>query len=219
LTEVSRSLADIEWTGLNTFTALSQTVGQSDHCRFCSTRDTTWEGGGVVIGTIGSAGATLQTVVGTEGVSSYALTDGGATIAFVRKHDLHLFTVPIGGGPVTSVAEVATGINELLGVTCRSATCIVAVDPVMLSGSTCPGGAFACVGSGPRELRAVSLTTGAVQVVAASSGVISTPKFSPVSGDLVAQLDGVWGHLQTLSPLPLDPPVNSDLHIYQGLVP
>jgi len=42
---------------------------------------------------------------------------------------------------------------------------------------------------------------------------VVTPRISPTSGDVVAQVGGVWGHLQTVSS------AASNLHLYHGLIP
>jgi hypothetical protein len=72
---------------------------------------------------------------------------------------------------------------------------------------------------GPKELRAVSLRDGAIQVLRSlgtspAVPIIAVPKISPTSGDVVVQIGGVWGHLQTNSGAG-----SSDLHLYPAIVP
>ena len=50
-------------------------------------------------------------------------------------------------------------------------------------------------------------------MLVATSGIVATPRISPVTGDVVAQVGGAFGHLQTFSTS------GSDLHLFQGLVP
>ena len=97
--------------------------------------------------------------------------------------------------------------------------CVVADDAVALSYG---GGAtpiYAQILSGPKELVAVSLADGTVQVLRSFSEgpatpVISVPQIAPGAGDVVVQIGGTFGHLQTNTGVG-----NSDLHLYPALVP
>ena len=212
-------LADIHWTGPATFVVLGQSFTAFAHCKGCGAFDSTWTGGGVVLsGTITASGATVQPISGTSGASGYSLAEGGASVVFTRAHDRNLYKVPVGGGAATSVATVTTE-GELLGVSCKGSTCVVASDRVTLSSTT----AFAAIAmcdnsplppiSCPGELRTVSLATGTVQIVKTNPAIIATPQISPTSGDVVVQIGGGFGHLQT------EAAATSDLHLYPGLVP
>jgi hypothetical protein len=210
-------LADLAWTGPTTFIALAQDFSVFGHCRDCFLQDSLFFGEAVVRGTIGATGATLEAVTGTSGATSYSLAEDGASIVFTRRDDPHLFTVPAAGGTDTAFALVTPA--QLLGVSCKGSTCVVADDPVTLSAATLgsPPAIFPSIGVGPRELRSVSLTSGTIQSIlllgsAAATPVIATPQISPVTGDVVAQVGGGFGHLQTFSVS------GSDLHLYQSLV-
>jgi hypothetical protein len=206
-------LADINWTGPTTFIALAQDFSILAHCQYCGPVDSIFDGQAVVRGTIVGTGATLQAVPGTSGATSYSLAESGASIVFTLRDDRQLYKVAAVGGTATVVGVVSsTGGAELLGVSCRGSTCVVAVDPVTLSAPTVPMN-FGQINPGATELRAVSLTTGVVQVLRTTAGLVATPQVSPVSGDVVAQVGGAFGHLQTFTSS------GSDLHLYQGLVP
>lgn len=208
-------LADISWTGPTTFIALAQDFTVLAHCHSCGQVDSIFFGQAVVRGTTAETGATLQVVSGTTGATSYSLAESGASIVFTVRDDRRLFKMPAAGGTAAPVAIVSpNGGAQLLGVSCRGSTCVVAVDPVTLSGLT-PGGGiiFGQLNPGATELRAVSLTTGVVQVVRTPAALVATPQISPVTGDVVAQVGGAFGHLQTFTS------AGSDLHLYQRLVP
>ena len=204
-----RWLADIAWTGPTTFIALAQDFTVMGHCQNCIIDDSLFFGEAVVRGTIGAAGATLEAVTGTTGATSYSLAENGASIVFTRRDDLNLYKVPSGGGGETAVAVFG---QQLLGVSCKGSTCVVADDPVTLSAATSQGATFPSLGGGG-ELSAVALSSGQVQVLLNANGVLATPQISPVTGDVVAQVGGGFGHLQTFSVS------GSDLHLYQHLVP
>ena len=210
-------LADLAWTGPSTFIALAQDFSIFAHCKDCGLDDSLFIGEAVVRGTISASGAALEVVNGTTGASSYSLAQNGASIVFTRRDDPHLFQVAAIGGTDTAVAAVP-GAQQLLGVSCKASLCVVADDPVTLSAATGGGATFPSIVAGPRALHSVSLTTGTVQsILILGSGdatpIIATPQISPVTGDVVAQVGGGFGHLQTFSTS------GSDLHLYQGLVP
>ena len=72
----------------------------------------------------------------------------------------------------------------------------------------------------PMTLQSVSLTTGVATVLASDAGptaqVFASPKISPVSGDVVVQRGGVWGHLQTFATPGRG---NGHLFLMKGIVP
>jgi hypothetical protein len=72
---------------------------------------------------------------------------------------------------------------------------------------------FGVLNPGANVLRAVSLTTGFSQVIRSGSSLFATPIISPVSGDVIAQVGGLFGYLQTSTTS------GSDLHLYQGILP
>jgi hypothetical protein len=210
-------LADLAWTGPGTFIALAQDFTIFAHCKDCGIDDSLFIGEAVVRGTISASSAALELVSGTTGASSYSLAQNGASIVFTRRDDPRLFQVAASGGADTVVATVS-GAQQLLGVSCKESLCVVADDPVTLSSATGGGATFPNILPGPRELRSVSLTTGSVQTILvlgsdAAAPIIATPQISPVTGDVVAQVGGGFGHLQTFSTS------GSDLHLFQGLVP
>ena len=229
----------------NTFIALGQQFNSLPHCDACRCspcpRDSIWGDGGVVlIGAIVGNTAILQAVSGTDSATSYSIAENGTSIVFTRHHDLRLFKVPIGGGapappPVLrTVPDTGSLLSaELVGVSCKGITCIVASDGIFLtdaysapfqSGFGCPPPSNPCLifagFLGPMQLRSISLATGAVQVVqtgaAVPSQVYASPKISPVSGDVVVQRGGVWGHLQTYATPGRG---NGDLYLISGVVP
>lgn len=207
-------LADIRWTGPATFMALAQDLSIAAHCRFCGPEDTLFPGTAVVTGTIGAGSATLSAVAGTAGATGYSLAENGASIVFTLRDDRRLYKVPAGGGSAV-VAGVATPDNttQLLGVSCKGSTCVVAASSVTLTTVTGGSITFPVVGPDSAELRSVSLATGASQRLFASTGVVATPQISPATGDVVAQVGGLFGHAQTATT------AASDLHLFPGLMP
>lgn len=207
-------LADIQWTGPTSFIALAQDFSILGHCLNCGPVDSIFYGQAVVRGTIGDGTTTLQAVAGTEGATGFSFAESGASIVFIKRDDRRLYKVAAAGGTAT-VAGIVTpnGAAQLLGVSCRASTCVVAASSVTLSAVTATGVTFPGVGAGPNELRAVSLVTGVSQVVRGTPTIVATPRISPVTGDVVAQLGGLFGHLQSSTN------AGSDLHLYLGLVP
>jgi hypothetical protein len=244
-------LADIAWTGPGTFIALGQQLGTVPHCigfglsMQCPSRDSVWadSGGVVVTGTIVANRATLQAVAGTQGATAYSVAENGASVVFTLTHDLRLFKVPSSGGtPVptprpAALDTLARQTGELVGVSCKGATCIVAKDGVLLAGEywafNMKLGAivlqsFPAQFFSPRqtfELHNISLGDGTDQLLRqdTTNVVVVTPKISPISGDVVVQIGGGWGHLQTFATASTGnlfaTDGNSVLHLYKGLVP
>lgn len=211
-------LADVAWTGPNSFIALGQVFASFPHCGACFSADSVFINapGTVVVGTITGDHATLQPVTGTDGATAYSLAEGGASIVFVRRDDAKLYKVPVGGG--TAVATQTGAIPQLVGVSCKGAICLVAADALIFSNGDVGPPIFPSVATGPKELRSVPLAGGAPQVLrtlGASPAVpiIAVPKISPTSGDVVVQIGGVWGHLQTNTGVG-----SSDLHLYPAVV-
>jgi hypothetical protein len=217
-------LSDIMWTGPNTFMALGQEFGYLS-------RDSIFgsDGGIVMVGSITGSQVTLQAVAGTDSATGYSPAENGASIVYTRHHDLRLFKVPIGGGIPVPMPIIRTGADtaalitgELAGVSCKGPTCIVAHDGIFLTGGYF-GGCLAPICThlamfiNPMELHRVSLTSGTDEVIQSNGTLVyATPIISPVSGDVVVQLGGVWGHLQTHVTAGGG---NGELHLYQGLVP
>ncbi|MES1259694.1 MAG: hypothetical protein ABUL71_03800 [Gemmatimonadota bacterium] len=207
-------LADITWTGPTSFVALGQDFVPIGHCQFCAATDSTFPGVIVLRGSIVAGGLALTTVSGTAGASSYSLAEGGTSIAFTMRDDRRLYKVPLSGGAPVAVATVSlSGNAQLLGVSCKGTTCVVASDPVTLTNVNGNGIIFPSVGTGATELRAVSLASGVVQVLRTTAGIVATPQISPITGDVVAQVGGLFGRLQTVTS------AASDLHLYLGLLP
>ncbi len=208
-------LADIAWTSPTTFIALAQDFSLVGHCKFCGPLDSIFYGEAVVRGTITATGATLSVVAGTAGATSYSFAESGASIVYTLRDDPQLYKVPAAGGAAVVAGAVTTNTAaQLLGVSCRGSTCVVADDALILS-ALGAGDAITFPGinpNGPNELRAISLVTGLVQVVHSGTSLLATPQLSPVTGDVVVQTGGGFGHLQTFTSS------GSDLHLYQGLV-
>jgi hypothetical protein len=234
-------LSEIRWTGANAFIALGQQFGAAPHCNMCQCnpcpRDSVFgDGGIVVVGAIVGGVATLQAVAGTDSATSFSLAENGASIVYTRHHDLRLFKVPIAGGtPVPMPVQrslpdtAALMAGELAGVSCKGSTCIVASDDIFLTDqyvAGCTGGIcelfagfHAALGKSQMQLLSVPLAGGATQVVQAgvlSSMVFASPQISPVTGDLLFQRGGVWGHLQTYVTAGRG---NGELHLLKGIVP
>jgi hypothetical protein len=232
-------LSEITWTGTNTFLALGQEFEYSPHCSACGClpcpNDSIFgaDGGIVLTGTLTAGHVALQMLAGTDSATGYSLAENGASIVYTRRHDLRLFKVPISGGIPVPTPIVRTGADtaslitgELAGVSCKGSTCLVALDRIFVAGAyfaSC-GGSEPCsllggfLGQQPTgELHRLSLASGADETVQSNSVlVIATPQISPVSGDVVLQLGGVWGHLQTHS---TGGRGNGELHLLKGLVP
>lgn len=205
-------LADISWTGPTTFTALGQLFETAPHCLRCPAQDSVfYEHGAVLSGVISNGSATVQVIDGTAGATSYSAADNGASIVFTVGADARLFKVPAAGGTPAVVAAVAPGNDVALGVSCNATICLVATAPIVLFNG---GGPIfpALRAGGEQALRSVQLSSGATQLVKTAAQVISSPLISPTTGDVVAQIGGVWGHLQTFSGS------TSDLHLYPALV-
>jgi hypothetical protein len=166
----------------------------------------------LVRGTITDQGATLVAVPGTAGATGYSLADGGASIVFSQIDNTNLMKVPAAGGVPTVIGPVTprTGV-QLLGVSCRETTCIMAVGPARLSPLT---GTRQLAGSGPFELRSVDLVTGTATTVLSRSQVLSSPLLL-ASGNVVAQVGAGNGRFGTVG----TPGSFQTLHLYKALVP
>jgi hypothetical protein len=207
-------LADISWTGPANFLALAQDIQIAPHCKFCGPEDSLFGALAVVRGTISGNAATLTSVPGTTGATGYALAEAGSTIVFTLRDDIHLYKVPAAGGTPVAVASVLpSGGGQVMGVSCKGSTCVVATAAVTLTTSSSSGIIFPSVADSPAQLLGVSLTTGAVQVLITGPDVLATPRISPLTGDVVAQAGGLFGHFQTATTSA------SDLHLFLGLVP
>lgn len=234
-------LSEIIWTGPNTFMALGQEFELPAHCAagLCGlTADSAFgiDGGIVLAGALVAGHVSLQIVAGTDSATGYSLAENGASIVYTRRHDLRLFKVPISGGTPVPAPIVRTGADtanlisgELAGVSCKGSTCLVALDRIFVAGSyfgvcgippmPCPisilGGYLVQRPTG--ELHRVSLASGTDEIIQFNGAlVIATPQISPFSDDVVVQLGGVWGHLQTHATAGRG---NGELHLLKGLVP
>ena len=197
-------------------------------------------GGVVLTGTITGRQATLQAVLGTEHATSFSYAEGGASIVFTKRNDLRLFKVPSAGG--VPMATTAVGgpaprpplpAGELLGVACRGTSCIVARCGVVIRGSSDDDAGDAyyfdrpplgpLTRPGPMDLHRFSLIDGSQQILRSNAfnEVFATPQISPVSGDVVVQVRGGWGHLRTFATAGagylFDLDGNSVLHLYPGM--
>lgn len=224
-------LGDLAWTGPNSFIALGQSYAIVRHCfgtgfpanPACDAYDTVLSSGtsaagsGVVVrGTIVNGQATLTAVTGTVGATAFSLAEAGASIVFTRRDDNVLYKVAAGGGTVTAVGQASSTqfpANQLVGVSCLGSTCIVATDSVTLTRLE-PTKIFPVLNGGARELRRISLVTGTSTTMASFAETISAPQLSMRGGDLVLQIGGIWGHLQTYQGS-----TQSDLHLLKAVVP
>lgn len=222
-------LSDMAWTGANTFIALGQNLAIVRHCfgtgfpadPACDFSDSVFSTGGppagaVVRGTITGGHATLTAVPGTDGATGYSVAENGASIVFTKRDDGSLYKVPAAGGAVTTVGMVPSPLRpgyQVFGVSCRGSNCIAATDSATLTRLE-PTKIFPLLRGGYRELRSISLVTGISGAVTSYSDIISAPAVSPITGDVVLQIGGTWGHLQTFAGS-----VPSDLHLLRGLVP
>jgi len=223
-------LADLQWTGPSTFIGLAQHYLPASHCVAigqCAGLDSMFLGEMVVRGTIGSSGAALAPIAGTEGATGYAFAENGSSIVFVVRNSLQLFKVPAAGGTPLTVATVGTAAtSQLLGLYCQASVCVVAVGPVMLWAPVVPGPGsdVSLILPGNAELRQVSLVTGVSTVLRSmatadslghlvkGAAVYSTPVISSSNGDVIAAVGQMFGHLQTTDT------VTATLHLYPGLV-
>jgi hypothetical protein len=187
--------ADLEWTGPNTFIGLGQQFVLAPH-GVSSAVDSVFRAEVLVRGTIDDQGAALAAVPGTAGATGYSIAEDGASIIVTQIDNTNLLKVPAAGGApqIVGPATPRAGV-QLLGVSCRGTTCITAVGPARLSPVS---GSTLIVGSGPFELRSISLVTGAATTVLSRSDVLSSPQLLP-SGDVIAQTGAGYGRLQTFS--------------------
>jgi hypothetical protein len=212
-------LSDIAWTGPTSFIALVQdfSINQEPQPPCAFVQDSIFmRGGAVVVGTIAAGHADLRLINGTTGATGYSLAENGTSVVFTTWNDPRLFKTPVTGGAVTSLSPALGGPGtQILGVSCKGSTCLVASDAVTLI--DVPGGArgtCAVVNPGAKDLYAVSIGTGSSQRVVTAAGIIVLPKVSPESGDAVIQVGGSFGHLQTIRT-----PSNADLHLLRAVVP
>ncbi len=195
-------LADLTWTGSHTFLALAERMVPLGHC-ICSLFDSVFYGESVVRGTIDSNGATLAPIPGTIGATGYSQAENGTSIVFTRLNSADLLRVPaVGGSPVVAAMTTSRPGVQVLGVSCRSDSCVVAVGPARTAADGGPS-----IGS-PFELRRVSLATGdTTLLLTRGGGALMNPQLTP-SGTIVAGFGQMMGHLQSYS----SPAV--DLHLY-----
>ncbi|HEY4321074.1 MAG TPA: hypothetical protein VGM77_07820 [Gemmatimonadales bacterium] len=202
-------LGDLKWTGPNSFVGLAQAWNTAPHTFQSFLQDTLLANirGVVISGTIAGGRATLAPVPGTDGATGYSLAEGGASIIFTTLADAALHRVPVAGGTPTTVATIPTS-NQLVGVTCKGGTCIVADAPVAISADQGGG-----VLPGPRDLRTVSISTGATTLLSGTDVFYSSPQWAPTSNDIVVQVGGTVAHLETTYS------IASDLHLLVNLAP
>jgi hypothetical protein len=196
--------ADLAWTGPKAFIGLGQRYVPASHCvntMNCSALDTVFYGETIFRGAISPDGATLTPIGGTAGATSYAFAANGSTIVFTKRNSTQLFSLPsTGGNPaVAATVTLAPGV-QLFGLSCKGMTCVVATGPVTPWAAAVPGPGvdIARINLGAAELRAVSLVTGESTVLLTrTTGLLMSPLVSATTGDVVAQLGFMMGHLQT----------------------
>lgn len=205
-------LSDLQWTGPNSFLGLAERIEFAGHCACTPVApiDSIFIGEVMVRGAIGAGGATLEPVAGTVGATAWSLAEDGESIVFTQRDNVNLMKVPATGGVAVEIpATSRTGV-QLFGVSCRSSTCIVGVDPVTLWRPLAD--AFASINGDASELRSVSLADGQATTILSRSGagVLSSPLLA-ASGDVIVQTGRTFGHLQTFDS------TLSDLHLYSGV--
>lgn len=212
-------LTDLQWTGPASFIALGQVFSAFPHCSTCFAEDSVFFNapGVVVTGTIVGNHATLQPVAGTAGATGYSLARDGASIVFLERGQPFLYEVPVAGG--IAVATPTGAAPELVGVSCKGTTCVIADDPLVLSNGDLGPPIFPFAGPGARELRAVPLDGGPSQLLrlfgtSPAEPIVSLPRISPTTGDIVVQIGGTFGHLQTNTG-----GGDSDLHLLSAILP
>jgi hypothetical protein len=228
-------LSQLRWTGPQTFLLLAGQFETFTHCvnllvgdkvaHQCIATDTSWEIGpsAVLSGALTDRGASLHLVPGSTGASEFSTAQAGATLVFASGS--RLLSVPAAGGTPTVVASAGVPIA---GVSCKGDSCVYATDSLEVSIDQ-PSARFFDSDSltpvGPAQLRKVSLTTGATNVIAAGvmPAVFASPAISPVTGDLVVQVGGNWGRLQTYASYGSGQRIldsgNGVLHLLKGIVP
>jgi hypothetical protein len=223
-------LSELHWTGANTFVALGQSYALVRHCfgigdppdPACEASDTVWSTGGptldagaVMRGTIANGHATLSLIAGTNGATGYSLAENGASVVFTQRDDGSLYKVPIAGGVAVNVGYAPSPLRpgyQVFGVGCRGSACIVATDSATLTRLE-PSKIFPLFRGGTRELRSFSLSSGTSAPLSTYDGIIASIAASPLTGDVVVQVGGMWGHLQTM-----EGSVPSDLYLLRGIL-
>lgn len=199
-------LADMHWTGPDTFIGLAQqftvvSVGAG------AARDTVFVSVGMVRGTVTAQGATLSLIAGTEGVVNYSLIEGGAAL-IIWTGGLSLQRVPIGGGsPTVSVTlppgDVGINNRRIISHSCRNTTCFIVAFQVEFS----PLG-----GNQQFILFQVDIASGTVR------------QYAGVNNPLPAPIQTAWTAVR-LSPtadnavLSFTTLGNADLSLYKGFLP
>lgn len=191
-------LLDVTWAGPDEFLALAADLTLVPQCIGCALRDTIYNPLGVVRGTIGGNGATMELVSGTLGATSFSLADGGANIVMVKG--LTLSKLPRAGGPITLVTTLPnSGVGKRIDdVSCRNTACIINSYEI----STPPPPAA----SKPIwSLLRVSTAGGTATLVESTdAGPWSAVRVSPTSADVVVRV----GSLKT-----------GDLYLFRNLLP
>lgn len=238
-------LADLQWTGPASFLGLAQQFETIPHCvEFivhdplrgdsdavqCLTTDTLFAPGYVVQGSLTDQGATLAIVPGTAGATDFSLAEGGASIVMAVGNAID--KVPVAGAITPVLVAPATKGMAVFGVGCRGTTCIVARDSVRI---TPPGAvpitnfyfdqAHDSIPLGPMELHRISIATGFDELLQSNHDhtVFVTPVVSVQTGDVVVQMGGMWGHIQTYATVGVGHRIvdvrQGALHLLKGLVP
>ncbi len=238
-------LADMQWTGPSRFLALAQQFETIPHCvKFivhdpvlgdreatqCLTIDTLFTPGYVVQGTLAEQGATLVVVPGTAGATDYSLAENATTIVFAAGDAID--KVPIAGAASPTLVVPATRGMAVFGLGCRGTSCIVVRDSVRI---TVPGGlpitnfyfdpANDSTPLGPMELHRISIGSGVDELLQSNRDhtVFATPVVSQQTGDVIVQLGGIWGHLQTFATVGVGHRIvdvrHGALHLFKGLLP
>lgn len=197
-------LADLAWTGPTTFLGVGQRYAVYPHCRNCSPVDSIFYGEVLLQGTITGGTAQLAAIPGTTGATGYSVAENGASIVFSQLDNLNLMKVPIGGGAPVVVAAVAPAGSQVLGVSCRGTTCVVAVGPFA---------PYSLAGPGAYQLESVALGTGVVTTIKSFDRQIVSQPLLMSTGNVIAQVGPDFGHIQTYGGGSLA------LHLYKGLVP
>ncbi|MEO7610093.1 MAG: hypothetical protein ABIV27_01145 [Gemmatimonadales bacterium] len=167
-------LGDIQWTGTNSF------LGIAGRLSLGTSRDTVFQPFFLVRGTINGSAASLEAIPGTDGVTSYGLSEDGSQILIARNEE-SLELVPGTGGsstPIATVPALKDG-DRIWGLGCTRNMCIVSARLVNVT----PGATTL-----PSTLYAAAITGGPLTYRAASPTARWTgPRLSPLSTDILVR--------------------------------
>jgi hypothetical protein len=155
------------WAGQGTFVAL----GANLLARLDSYQPTPLR---VVRGTIGTNGASLDAIAGTDRARMYSMAESNETVVFNRD-SLAVERVPIGGGSATVVATLpALAGRVLIDISCKAELCLLLTQETDSSSHT------------QSTFWTLPLDTGAVTALRSYSAALTSAKISPGSNAVLA---------------------------------